>query len=155
MKTSVLALSLLLATGQAQANDYLGTAIGGIAGAVIGNQFGSGTGNVAATALGALVGGQVGNTLSQRYRDPRFYNADPYGVPPNPYVVQRGYSMDPYYAPQRAYQLPADPCAGQTQFNGQYNPGAAQAYCRGQQDYLRQRQQQLEQEAYAAGQAGR
>jgi len=143
MKTSILTLALLAASPQALADDYVGTAIGGIAGAVIGSQFGGGSGQLATTAIGAIIGGQVANNLSQRNRDPRFYNADPYGVPPNPYVVQR------------AYQLPADACAGQTQYNGQYNPGAAQAYCRGQQDYLRQRQQQLEQEAYAAGQSGR
>lgn len=46
-----------------------GTIIGGVAGAVIGNQIGSGGGRAAATVLGALGGAVVGNRVD-RSRNP-------------------------------------------------------------------------------------
>jgi surface antigen len=42
-----------------------GTAIGAITGAVIGNQFGKGSGKVAATFAGAVIGGIVGNQIGK------------------------------------------------------------------------------------------
>jgi surface antigen len=42
-----------------------GTAIGAIAGGIIGNQFGRGSGKVAATMAGAVIGGIVGNSIGR------------------------------------------------------------------------------------------
>ena len=53
---------------QTTANNNRGTAgtvIGGVAGAVLGNQIGSGGGRAAATVLGALGGAVVGNRVAQ------------------------------------------------------------------------------------------
>ena len=46
-------------------NETAGTVIGGVAGAVVGNQFGKGTGKTAATALGAIIGATVGRNIGQ------------------------------------------------------------------------------------------
>jgi outer membrane lipoprotein SlyB len=42
----------------------LGAIVGGVAGAVIGNQFGSGGGRAAATVLGGVAGAAVGNSIA-------------------------------------------------------------------------------------------
>lgn len=46
-----------------------GTAIGAVAGGIIGNQVGSGTGKVLATVAGAFVGGVVGHTIGKSLDD--------------------------------------------------------------------------------------
>ena len=46
-------------------NETAGTILGGVAGAVVGNQFGKGSGNTAATALGAVIGAAVGRNIGQ------------------------------------------------------------------------------------------
>jgi surface antigen len=69
--TAALAATLLF-TGCANNQDG-GTVVGAIAGGIIGNQFGKGSGKVAATLAGAVVGGIVGNeigrSLDQRDRE--------------------------------------------------------------------------------------
>ena len=46
-------------------NETAGTLIGGVAGAVVGNQFGKGTGKTAATALGAVIGATAGRNIGR------------------------------------------------------------------------------------------
>lgn len=46
-----------------------GTAVGAVAGGIIGNQVGSGTGKVLATVAGAFVGGVVGHTIGKSLDD--------------------------------------------------------------------------------------
>ena len=46
-------------------NEQGGTAIGAIAGGIVGNQFGKGNGKVVATLAGAAVGGIVGNNIGR------------------------------------------------------------------------------------------
>ena len=69
--TGALAAALLV-TACAN-NQEGGTAIGAITGGIIGNQFGKGSGKVAATLAGAVGGGIVGNeigrSLDQRDRE--------------------------------------------------------------------------------------
>jgi uncharacterized protein YcfJ len=48
--------------------DYGGAVIGGIAGAVIGNQVGGGHGREAATAVGAVIGAMTGDSIASRGR---------------------------------------------------------------------------------------
>ena len=52
---------------------YGGAVIGGVAGAVLGNQVGKGHGREAATALGAVVGAIAGDRLDNRDRRDRYY----------------------------------------------------------------------------------
>ena len=72
----------------------LGAIVGGIAGAVIGNQFGSGGGRAAATVLGGVAGAGVGNAIAHN-------NA---GV-----VTQPGYriTMQTDRGDMRTYEVPA------------------------------------------------
>lgn len=48
--------------------DYGGAVLGGVAGALVGNQVGKGHGREAATALGAVVGAFAGDRISNRDR---------------------------------------------------------------------------------------
>ncbi len=46
-----------------------GTAVGAVAGGILGNQVGKGTGKVLATVAGAFIGGVVGNTIGKSLDD--------------------------------------------------------------------------------------
>jgi len=46
-------------------NNVLGAVVGGVAGAVLGNQIGSGGGRAAATVLGGVAGAAVGNQIAR------------------------------------------------------------------------------------------
>ena len=50
----------------------LGAIIGGVAGGIIGHQFGGGSGNTAATIVGALGGAAVGNEVEKANAGERF-----------------------------------------------------------------------------------
>ena len=67
--TSVLAVAGLMSGCNAHSGGFTnsqgGTVIGGLTGAVVGNQFGKGRGNVAATALGAVIGAISGNAVGE------------------------------------------------------------------------------------------
>ena len=52
--------------------DYGGAVIGGIAGALLGNQVGGGHGREAATAVGAVVGAMAGDNIANRDRAVRY-----------------------------------------------------------------------------------
>lgn len=55
----------------------MGTIIGGVAGALLGNQVGGGNGKVAATAIGAVVGSQVGQNMQGNGNNPNYGNGQP------------------------------------------------------------------------------
>lgn len=52
--------------------DYGGAVVGGIAGALLGNQVGRGHGREASTALGAVVGAFTGDNLENQGRTPQY-----------------------------------------------------------------------------------
>lgn len=52
--------------------NYGGAVIGGIAGALLGNQVGGGHGREAATAVGAVVGAMTGDNIANRDRSPQY-----------------------------------------------------------------------------------
>jgi uncharacterized protein YcfJ len=52
--------------------DYGGAIVGGIAGALLGNQVGGGHGREAATAVGAVVGAMTGDNLANRDRSAQY-----------------------------------------------------------------------------------
>ena len=60
---AVLSLSVAACTTQPGEREILGTVGGGALGAVVGSQFGSGDGQLAATALGAVIGAMIGRDL--------------------------------------------------------------------------------------------
>jgi len=55
-------------TRRAGGRDYGGAVLGGVAGALLGNQVGNGHGREAATALGAVVGAFTGDNMANRDR---------------------------------------------------------------------------------------
>jgi uncharacterized protein YcfJ len=55
---------------------YTAPLVGAIAGGVVGNQFGSGSGNTALTVGGALLGASIGNDYNNA-REPVVYHRDP------------------------------------------------------------------------------
>lgn len=56
-------------SGGFDAQNGLGTLIGGVAGGILGHQVGGGNGKTVATIGGAILGSAVGNNLSRRDRD--------------------------------------------------------------------------------------
>jgi surface antigen len=67
-KYLVVGLLVLPLTGCAN-NQEGGTVVGAVAGGLIGNQFGHGTGRVLATVGGAVVGGLIGNSIGKNLDD--------------------------------------------------------------------------------------
>ena len=67
LQATLLTAALTAATGCASMSqqETAGTVLGGVAGAVVGNQFGKGDGRTAATALGAVIGATVGRNIGQ------------------------------------------------------------------------------------------
>lgn len=57
--------------------DYSGVVVGGIAGALLGNQVGKGRGREASTALGAVVGAYAGDRVSNGDRNDQFIESAP------------------------------------------------------------------------------
>ncbi len=65
---AALLLSSALSLSACQSDEWgqkqsIGTVVGAGGGALLGNQFGKGTGNVIATAIGAVAGGWLGNEI--------------------------------------------------------------------------------------------
>jgi surface antigen len=61
----ILALAAPLALTSCASRQDSGTLLGAVAGGVIGNQFGGGSGRVLATAAGAVAGGMIGNSIGR------------------------------------------------------------------------------------------
>lgn len=141
MKTIITALSLVALSGCATYGTIDdGAVIGGVMGGLLGNTIGGGNGRVAATAAGAVIGSQV---LSNRNRFP----TQSRGIPPAapyPYNYPTG---NPIY--ERAA-----PCDGEVYIDGNYNPPAAQARCRGRMERERVQQHEYERESYERGRRG-
>ncbi len=66
----VLAVAFLV-TGceQGREKEFAGSAIGAVAGGLLGSQFGSGSGQIAATAVGAMAGLFIGNQIGKGLDD--------------------------------------------------------------------------------------
>ena len=67
----VAAVSAFVLSGCVVTNQQGGTLVGAGLGGLLGSQFGSGTGQLAATGLGVLVGGLVGNQIGQHMDQPQ------------------------------------------------------------------------------------
>ena len=151
MKRTVIALALAASALSAQAQDFTwGQALGAVTGAVIGNQFGGGNGNLAMTVIGGVVGSEVGRNLSNQrnYYVPQGSYRPPIAGYNQPYDMARGNDVN--IRANRAYSE-LENCIGDGVFNGVYNPQAAAAYCRGAIEAQRRRQAQAEVDAYNQG----
>jgi len=102
-----IAISLLVAACGGP-NQTGGTLVGAGLGALAGNQFGHGSGRVAATAGGAVLGGLIGGGIGASadrangyyYGGPyNSYDGGPYSYapPPQPYYYPYGYPPASYY----------------------------------------------------------
>jgi hypothetical protein len=151
MKRTVIALALAASALSANAQEFsFGQALGAVTGAVIGNHFGGGTGNIAMTAIGAVVGSEVGRNLSNQrnYYVPQGSYRPPIAGYNQPYDMARGNTVN--IRANRA-QSELEQCIGDGVYNGVYNPDAAAAYCRGAIEAQRRRQAQAEMDAYSQG----
>lgn len=111
MRSIAASLTLLLlvaacAPGPYGPNQTAGTLVGAGAGALIGNQFGRGSGNIAATAGGAVLGGIIGNNVGASAD--RGYYGGGYAYAPSPYYAPPAY----YYAPAPRYYYAPSPYYG-------------------------------------------
>ncbi len=98
-------------------NQDIGRVTGAVAGGVIGNQFGGGSGRIAATALGALAGGIIGDSigrdLDRRSRDAALaaeYQALERGRPGRPVQWQGSNGVYGEVVPRETYQVGSSNC---------------------------------------------
>lgn len=111
-----IATSVLLVGCQAS-KETIGQATGAVAGGVLGNQFGGGSGRVAATIVGALaggiLGGSIGRGLDERSKDAALaaeYNALERGAPGQPVAWQGSGGTHGRVVPQQTYQVGSQNC---------------------------------------------
>jgi surface antigen len=71
LPTALVGMALLASLGLSacETKQDAGTAVGAITGAIIGNQFGKGSGKVVATFAGAVIGGIVGSSIGKDLDD--------------------------------------------------------------------------------------
>ena len=69
-KLLLVAVSIIALSGCVVTNEQGGAVVGGLTGAVVGNQFGSGSGKTAATALGAVIGAMSGAAVGENMDKP-------------------------------------------------------------------------------------
>ena len=118
LKIPYIAIAGALAIAGCQAsNETVGQATGAIAGGVIGNQFGGGSGRVAATIVGALaggvIGGSIGRGLDNRSREAALaaeYNALERGTVGQPVAWQGTNGTYGQVVPQQPYQVGSQNC---------------------------------------------
>lgn len=98
-------------------NEQIGTATGAVAGGLIGNQFGGGTGRIAATAVGAIAGGLIGQGIgrqldnnSRRAALGAEYAALERGRPGEPVNWQGNDGTYGRVVPQQTYQVGSQNC---------------------------------------------
>ncbi|MEM9329975.1 MAG: glycine zipper 2TM domain-containing protein [Pseudomonadota bacterium] len=116
LSVGAISAACLLAACSAS-NENIGRVTGAVAGGVIGNQFGGGTGRIAATALGALaggvIGGRIGRSLDQNSRQAALqaeYNALERGAPGQPVRWQGNNGTYGQVVPQQTYQVGSQNC---------------------------------------------
>ena len=109
--------SALTLAGCSLSNQNIGTVTGAVAGGVVGNQFGGGSGRIAATALGALAGGVIGRSIGQSLDNSSRqaalgaeYNALENGRPGQPVAWQGTNGTYGNVVPQQTYQVGSQNC---------------------------------------------
>lgn len=92
-------------TGNASSGerDYGGAIIGGIAGALLGNQVGKGHGREAATAAGAVVGALAGDNLANRNNQGNAASGETYETIPR--EIQRCRTVDDWQQRLTGYRV--------------------------------------------------
>ena len=141
-------------TAPAQAQEW-GQVIGTVTGVAIGSQIGNlrGQDRAAAMILGGIIGNEMGRPrpVPQGYppvvvgASPPVYNSGAYATRNMTVPVPIQYQTQPQY------EVPF--CDNQY-YEGVYNPGAAQAYCRGQLIRIQREMARQQAEAYQRGANG-
>ena len=113
MMAALLAGAVLAGCQSAGTGETLGTLGGAAAGGVIGAQFGSGSGQLAATAAGTLLGAFAGNQLGAQFDQPDYYASNSAGQ-------QAFNSGQPttWTSPQSGYYGQVQPTGGSYYQNG-------------------------------------
>lgn len=181
IKTLIIAvLSFALAAPAFADNQFIDGLIGAVAGTAVGSKVGKGNGRKAAMVAGALGGAWLGNTIGddseRQHRETLRANAYQTSAERNGYVStsQRSYVAAPArqeieYVEQpvqrrqvmvRQSQQTMQDCDTEN-YNGEFDPEMAQAYCRGQAERARVEQRRMQrekqiamQQAYQAGLQG-
>lgn len=98
-------------------NEQVGRVTGAVAGGIVGNQFGGGTGRILATAVGALAGGiigeNIGRKLDRQSRDQALqaeYNALENGRNGQPVEWRSNDRTYGRVVPQQTYQVGSQNC---------------------------------------------
>lgn len=165
--SSLVAISAISAVpAQADVTDVIAGTAGAVGGAALCSQIGDGNGQIIAMAACAVIGSKIAENMVKP-RQPR-YPQDVeirQGNYPNGGYATGGYDYDrnrvqsglggfrqpPVMVNGVVYNAP--PC-DENYYEGQYNPGAARAYCQGQRIRYARDIQRQQQEAYNRGANG-
>lgn len=171
IKTLIIAvLSFSLAAPAFADNQLIDSLIGSAVGAAAGSKIGKGNGRKAAMVAGALGGAWLGSTIGddseRRHRETLRSNAYQTSAERNGYVSSAErieYVEQPVQRRQvivRPSQQMMQDCDTEN-YNGEYDPEMAQAYCRGQAERERMEARRIQREraravqnAYQAGLQG-
>jgi len=167
--SSLVAISAISTVpAQADVTDFVAGTAGAVGGAALCSEIGDGNGQIIAMAACAVIGSKIAENLVKPRQKPypqdveiRQQSNHTAGVPYNGnYDFERnrvrsdigvGFRQPPVLVNGVAYQAP--PC-DENYYEGQYNPGAARAYCQGQRMHYAREIQRQQQEAYNRGAGG-
>ena len=164
--SSLVAISAISAVpAQADVTEVIAGTAGAVGGAALCSQIGDGNGQIIAMAACAVIGSKIAENMvkprQQRYPQDVEIRQQGGGVPYNGnYDFERnrvhsqigvGFRQPPVLVNGVVYEAP--PC-DENYYEGQYNPGAARAYCQGQRMHYAREIQRQQQEAYNRGAGG-
>ena len=168
--SSLVAISAITAIpAQADMTDFVASTAGAVGGAALCSELGDGNGQIIAMAACAVIGSKIAENLvkprQQRYpqdveirqaRTPEYerggyYNNNDFERNRVRSDVGVGFRQPPVLVNGVVYDAP--PC-DENYYEGQYNPGAARAYCQGQRVRYARDIQRHQQEAYNRGAGG-
>ena len=167
--SSLVAISAISAIpAQADVTEVIAGTAGAVGGAALCSQIGDGNGQIIAMAACAVIGSKIAENMvkprQQRYpQDVEIRQQGSYAttVPYNGNQdfernrvhsqIGVGFRQAPVLVHGVVYEAP--PC-DENYYEGQYNPGAARAYCQGQRMHYAREIQRQQQEAYNRGAGG-
>ena len=156
---------------QADMTEFVAGAVGAVGGAALCSELGKGNGQVIAMAGCAVIGSKIaenmvkprqqrypqdveirqGNYPNGGYATGGYYNSNDFERNRVRSDIGVGFRQPPVLVNGVVYEAP--PC-DENYYEGQYNPGAARAYCQGQRIRYARDIQRHQQEAYNRGANG-
>lgn len=163
--SSLVAISAISSIpAQADVTEVIAGTAGAVGGAALCSEIGNGNGQIIAMAACAVIGSKIAESMVKprqpKYpQDVEIRQAPSYGgrVEFNDFERNRvrsdygGFRQPPVLVNGVIYDAP--PC-DENYYEGQYNPGAARAYCQGQRIRYARDIQRQQQEAYNRGASG-